>query len=291
MPEDEDPRLALLLALADDELIIGHRHAEWTGWAPHLEEDLAFSSIAQDELAHARLLYGLAGGIDGRGEDEFAFGRAPADYRHAVLCERTNGDWGYSLARQYLYDTADAARLAALAQSSWSDLADVVAVIRLEERYHLEHARVWFQRMAAGSSATARDRLATGLTAAIGDAMAIFEPIEGEDELVQDGVLPRASHDLLSQWVAEIGQELEAASLDFVLERHAHVGELVPTGSGEVEGEMALAPPGIAHRDGRWVHDGGFVGIGGRRGRHSEDFEPLWEEMTSLYRAHPGARW
>ena len=291
MTEDADPRLALLLALADDELILGHRHSEWTGWAPHIEEDLAFSSIAQDELAHARLLYGLVGAMTGQGEDELAFGRAPAEYRNAVLCERPNGDWGYSLARQYLYDTADAVRLAALAQSAWKELADIVALIRLEERYHLEHARVWFQRMAGGASATARDRLATGLTVAIGEAMAVFEPIAGEEVLVQEGVLPRPSEDLLSQWIAEIGAELEAASLDFVLERHARMGELVPTGSGEMQGETALAPPGIGHRDGRWVHDGGFVGAGGRRGRHSDDFEPLWEEMTGLYRAHPGARW
>src|SRR5213594_2501301 len=159
----EDPRIALLLALADDELIIGHRHAEWTGWAPHMEEDLAFSSIAQDEMAHARLLYGVAG----RDEDSLAFGRQPEEYRNAVLCERPNGDWGYSLARQYLYDTADAVRLAALVHSAWKELADVVALMRLEERYHLEHARVWFQRMAGGASATARDRLATGLTAAV----------------------------------------------------------------------------------------------------------------------------
>src|SRR2546428_646126 len=114
----------------------------------HIEEDLAFSSIAQDELAHARLLYGLVGAMTGQGEDELAFGRAPAEYRNAVLCERPNGDWGYSLARQYLYDTADAVRLATLARSAWKELADVVAVIRLEERYHLEHARVWFERMA-----------------------------------------------------------------------------------------------------------------------------------------------
>jgi ring-1,2-phenylacetyl-CoA epoxidase subunit PaaC len=291
MTEDADPRLALLLALADDELIIGHRHAEWTGWAPHIEEDLAFSSIAQDELAHARLLYGLAGTMTGQGEDELAFGRAPAEYRNAVLCERPNGDWGYSIARQYLYDTADAARLAALAHSAWKELGDIVGVIRLEERYHLEHARVWFQRMAGGASATARDRLATGLTATIGEAMAVFEPIQGEEELVRDGVLRRPSAELLSGWIAEIGAELEAVSLDFVLERHASVGEMVPTGSGQIEGETALAPPGIAHRGGRWVHDGGFVGMGGRGGRHSEDFEPLWEEMTGLYRAHPGARW
>src|SRR5437773_11446935 len=162
----DDPRLSLILALADDELILGHRHSAWTGWAPHIEEDLAFSSIAQDEMAHARLLYGLAREIDGRGEDELALGRAPAEYRNAVLCERPNRDWGYSIARQYLYDTADAVRLAALVHSAWKELADVVALMRLEERYHLEHARAWFQRMAGGASATARDRLATGLTAA-----------------------------------------------------------------------------------------------------------------------------
>jgi ring-1,2-phenylacetyl-CoA epoxidase subunit PaaC len=291
MAEDADPRLGLLLALADDELIIGHRHSAWTGWAPHIEEDLAFSSIAQDEMAHARLLFGLAGPLTGRGEDELALGRVPAEYRNAVLCERPNGDWGYSLARQYLYDTADAVRLAALADSSWGELAEAVGVIRLEERYHLDHARVWFARMAGGSSVTARDRLAAGLSAAIGDAMAIFEPLSGEDELVRDRVLPRASHELLATWLAEVGEELEAASLDFVLERHTSLGEMVPTGSGEIAETQMLAPPGVVHRDGRWVHDGGFAGVGGRRGRHSEHFEPLWEEMTGLYRAHPGATW
>src|SRR3989475_8710802 len=158
----EDPRLTLLLAVGDDELVIGHRHSEWTGWAPHIEEDLAFSSIAQDEMAHARLLYGIARDIDGRSEDELALGRRPEEYRNAVLCERSNRDWGYTIARQYLYDTADAVRLEALAESSWSELANVVAVIPLEERYHLDHARAWFSRLAEGPPAARphlRDRL------------------------------------------------------------------------------------------------------------------------------------
>ena len=34
----------LLYRLADDELIIGHRDSEWTGLAPILEEDIAFSA-------------------------------------------------------------------------------------------------------------------------------------------------------------------------------------------------------------------------------------------------------
>ena len=52
----------LLLALADDEFVIGYANSEWTGIAPVLEEDIAFSSLAQDELGHARLLYELLAG-------------------------------------------------------------------------------------------------------------------------------------------------------------------------------------------------------------------------------------
>src|SRR2546422_10493382 len=129
----EDPRIALLLALADDELIIGHRHSEWTGWAPHIEEDLAFSSIAQDEMAHARLLYGLAreAGLTYQDVDALALGRPPAEHRNAVLCERPNGDWGFSVARQHLYDTADAGRVAELAEPSWPALAAIMKGIQL----------------------------------------------------------------------------------------------------------------------------------------------------------------
>src|SRR6266542_1041398 len=93
MNQNEDSRLVLLLALADDELIMGHRHSEWTGWAPHIEEDLAFSSTDRDENA-------------------MALGRPPDEYRNAWLCERLNNDWGFTVARQYLYDTADAVRVA-----------------------------------------------------------------------------------------------------------------------------------------------------------------------------------
>jgi ring-1,2-phenylacetyl-CoA epoxidase subunit PaaC len=288
---DSNPRLTLLLALADDELIIGHRHSEWTGWAPHIEEDLAFSSIAQDEMAHARLLYSLAKDLAGKDEDQLAFAREPQEYLNAVLCERPNGDWGYSVARQYLYDTADAVRLEALEHSSWPELADVVRLLRLEEKYHLDHARAWFERLAQGP-VTARQRFADGLSAAMGEAVALFEPLPGEETLVAEGALPTSTEDLLTTWLGRLGQDLEAVSLDFVLERHGRMGEMVPTGSGEIreEGEPFTAP-GVVRGEGRWVHEGGFAGAGGRQGRHSEDFVPLWEEMTDLYRTHPGAKW
>src|SRR5688572_9514420 len=49
----------LLLALADDEFVFGYSNSEWTGIAPLLEQDLAFSSLAEDELGYALLLYEL----------------------------------------------------------------------------------------------------------------------------------------------------------------------------------------------------------------------------------------
>src|SRR6266516_1844745 len=73
---DEEVQKALL-AVADAELILGWRDSEWTGIAPFLEEDVAFSSIAQNEIGHARALYELAARDLGTTADELAFGRAP----------------------------------------------------------------------------------------------------------------------------------------------------------------------------------------------------------------------
>jgi ring-1,2-phenylacetyl-CoA epoxidase subunit PaaC len=288
---EQDPRVGLLLSLADDELVIGHRHAEWTGWAPYLEEDLAFSSIGQDEMGHARLLYELAEPLDGRDTDGLAMGRQPDEYRHAILCERGNRDWGYTIARQYLYDTADDVRLASLERSSFAELAAAVKTIRLEEKYHLEHARQWFERLAYGP-VEARQRFAQGLEAAIGEALALFEELPDEPSLLEGGVMPESNEDLLGGWLERLGADLDRASLDWVLTAHTEAGgEMVPTSSGEIVAGPTLTVPGIERRDGRWVHVGEFAGQGGRRGRHTEEFTALWEELTGLHRALPGATW
>ena len=276
----DDPRLTLLLALADDELVIGHRHSEWTGWAPHLEEDLAFSSIAQDEIAHARTLYEIVASIDGRDLDALALGREPGDYRNAVLCERTNGDFAYTVARHWLYDHADDERLAALEATTFKELAEAVRVLRLEERYHLEHADAWFRRLAEGP-VDARHRFAEALAQAYPDAVTLFEPLESEPALLADGTLPRSNEELLAAWSARVAERLASVGLERVVESgvEARAGEMIPTSTGELPDDAApIAAPRAP------------VG-GGRRGVHSEEFTALWEEMTGLYRAHPGARW
>lgn len=290
-----EPRLQLLLALADDELVMGHRLSEWTGWVPYVEEDLAMSSIAQDEIGHARVLYDIAATIDGRDADELALGRDAADYHHAVICERPNRDYAYTAARHYLYDTADDVRLQGLKGSTFKELTEAVRVFRLEERYHVDHARVWFERLATGP-VEARQRFADAMSEALPEAMAIFEPLPDEESLLGDGTMPLSGEHMLGRWLEALGNDLEAVGLDVVLEAGAEpaVGEVVPTSSGASElGEAprALSVPGLARRDGRWVHAGEFTGAGGRRGHHSDDFGPLWEEMTALYRTHRGATW
>ena len=152
--------------------------------------------------------------------------------------------------------------------------------------------KAWFDRLTAGPL-EARQRFAEGLSEALADAVGIFEPLPAEPLLVSDGILPRSSEEMLASWLEPLGRALEDASLDYVLERHlGRVGEMVPTSSGEIEAETEqFRIPGLSRRDGRWVHEGEFAGAGGRQGRHSEDFEPLWDEMTKLHREHPGASW
>ena len=140
-------RAELLLPIADDELILGWRNSEWTGIAPFLEEDVAFSSIAQNEIGHARALYELVARERGTTADELAFDRAPEDYYCSRIVELRLLDWEKTIARHYLYEEADARRLEQLKQSGDAEIAGLAAKIDREETYHRMHAQMWFDRL------------------------------------------------------------------------------------------------------------------------------------------------
>jgi ring-1,2-phenylacetyl-CoA epoxidase subunit PaaC len=141
-------RAQQLLEIADDELILGWRNSEWTGIAPFLEEDVAFSSIAQNEIGHARALYQLAARDLGTTADELAFDREPAEYLCSAFVElRLVPDWARTIARHYLYEQADERRIKALMKSDDSEVAGLAAKIDREEVYHRMHANMWFDRL------------------------------------------------------------------------------------------------------------------------------------------------
>ncbi len=160
MPERS--RAELLLELADDELILGWRDSEWTGIAPALEEDVAFSSIAQNEIGHARALYEKAAAELGTTADELAFDRKPEEYRCAPLVELRRLEWARTIARHWLYETADQVRLEALMASGAAEIAALAAKIDREEAYHRMHAEMWIDRLLASDEGRARLEEAVG---------------------------------------------------------------------------------------------------------------------------------
>jgi ring-1,2-phenylacetyl-CoA epoxidase subunit PaaC len=193
----------LLLSMADDEFVIGFSDSEWTGIGPILEEDVAISSLAQDELGHAQALYRLFVEVvaDGRDADAVAYDRPPEGYLHARLLDHPRGDWAMTIARRWLYDTADAARLEALAGSSHRPLAELVAKLRREERYHLMHVDAWLDRLAGGGPA-ARDRLVAALETLGPDAGTVLAPLPGEPALVRHGILGEPFAAIEARWRA-----------------------------------------------------------------------------------------
>jgi ring-1,2-phenylacetyl-CoA epoxidase subunit PaaC len=139
-----------LLALADDELVLGWRDSEWTGIAPFLEEDVAFSSIAQTEIGHARALYEVLAAERGTTADELSFDRAPEEYRAAPLVQlNLVHDWARTIARRVLYEAADAIRIDTLRETDSPALAGLAEKIEREEAYHRLHAEMWTARLAA----------------------------------------------------------------------------------------------------------------------------------------------
>jgi ring-1,2-phenylacetyl-CoA epoxidase subunit PaaC len=275
LPENvQAPLQELLLAVGDDEFVIGYANSEWTGIAPLLEEDIAFSSLAQDELGHARLLYQLLSELqieagpnlnsqlfNRASPDTIAYCRAPSGFRNARLVERPRGDWAYSVSRQFLYDTADYTRLESLCRSAYLPLADAAAGIIREEKYHLLHAHTWLDRLASGGTA-ARSRQRAAFEALWPDALGLFEPLAGEAALVEAGILPDTFAILQNRWLSSLADALRRLELPFPFIERGH------------EWESAVTPE-----------------YGGRRGEHSASFTQLYEQITSVYRLEPNARW
>jgi ring-1,2-phenylacetyl-CoA epoxidase subunit PaaC len=202
---------AKLLSLADDEFLLGHLDSEWTGHAPILEEDIAFANIAQDELGHAILWYNALQALTQQEPDQLTFFRAATNWRNAPLCELPKGDWAFSMLRQYLFDAAELVRLEKTVHSTYQPIAEISAKIRPEEIYHYRHTSNWVKRLGLGTEESNR-RMQTALDALWPYALQLFDPMPGEDELVQSGVLPTATEQLAA-WQAVVTPHLINAGL------------------------------------------------------------------------------
>lgn len=243
----------LLFQLADDELTLGHRDSEWLGLCPDIEGDVAFSSIAQDEVGHAVFFFDLLHELGEEDPDSLAFGRGSKERRNAVLLERGNGDWAYSIARHYFYDVFDDLRLQAIADSSYQPLAHGAAKIRREEYYHLMHMHLWFTRLGkAGGEAKERlEKAVRGIWPELGGLISFGLH---DQDLLHHGIISFDSRELRRRWTSRMEAAFSEASLKW---------------PGEIPEPL----------------------LDGRNGEHSEDLDHLLSTMTEVYRLDPAANW
>ena len=252
-PHDE---LELLLRLGDDRLVLGHRLSEWCGHAPILEEDIALANVALDLLGQATLFLRRAGEVEGKGRDEdaLAYFREAIEFRNCLLVEQPNGDFGFTIARQFLFDVYDVVLLEALSKSSNEELAAVAAKSLKEARYHVRHSGEWMLKLGDGTDESHR-RVQTALDYLWRFTAELFATDDVDAELVQGSVAPDLAQ-LKSKWESLVREVLDRATLT--------VPNDVPR------------PPRTR---------------GGRTGAHTEHLGHLLAEMQIVARSHPGAKW
>ncbi|OJV30820.1 MAG: phenylacetate-CoA oxygenase subunit PaaI [Bacteroidetes bacterium 37-13] len=244
----------LLYKMADDAFIIGHRNSEWTGIGPMLEEDLAFSSMAQDKIGHAWALYKILNEQFGEADaDVLGFQRKANDFKCCQFVELPIGEYDFSLVRHFLFDHAEYLRYEALSESSFEPLALLAKKIKSEIKYHTMHADTLLRQLANGSE-EAKARIQNALNYSWHFALGIFEESSAENELISNKVFI-GEDALKSQWIEKVSSIIDAAGLK------------VP------------------------VTENTKIILGGRKGTHSEYLQPLLTEMTEVLASDPNAEW
>ncbi len=247
-------RYDYVIRIADDSLILSHRIAEWTSWAPQLEEDMALVNIGLDLLGEARLLLTYAGTLapEPKTEDELAYLREEPEFRCVDLVEHpTVHHFGRAMVQLFLYAAYAVPLWTRLSESTDRSLAEIAAKSLKEARYHLEHSAGWVIRLGDGTEESHTKMV---------EALELFWPLADDlfqtdaltEKIVAAGIGPDPEL-LRTEWRRTVEQVLAEATLD------------VPTLS--------------------------FILGEGRSGVHSEYLGYALAEMQYIHRLHPGVEW
>lgn len=252
----------LMYQLADDDLMISHRGSEWLGLAPHIEEDVAFSSITQDTMGHAAIVYQMMEELGLGKANDLVHLRKPEEYRSAALTECVNGvghyketpdyDWAYAIIRNYAFEVFKKIRLEALEQSSYAPLADTAAKIKREQFYHLYHWEVWIDQL-SHSTEEAQTRLNNAIKNTWEYVSSLFDLGSKAEQILQAGLIESAES-MKQKFLEKTQTKFEGAGLVF-------------------PGEPAA------------------LETTGREGNHSQAFVDALNELSEVYKLDPQASW
>lgn len=243
----------LLYRMADDLLILGHRNSEWTGLGPILEEDIAFSSMAQDKIGQSLALFEILHELGESEPDTVAFTRNDNQFHSCQLVEYPIGEYDFSLVRHFFFDHADALRFEMLTDTVVEPLQMVARKFKGEIKYHTMHADIWLKQLGS-SSEEAKLRMQNAINEVFPLALGIFEPSDYEAELIESGIFAGEA-ELQSRWLEKITHLLTS------------YGYTIPALSDTVPA------------------------YGGRKGKHTPFLQPLLDEMTEVFRIDPAAEW
>jgi ring-1,2-phenylacetyl-CoA epoxidase subunit PaaC len=243
----------LLYKIADDQLILGHRNSEWTGFGPLLEEDIAFSSMAQDKVGQSYAIYKQLHELGEQEPDTVAFMRNANQFHNCTFVELPNGEYDFSLIRHFLFDTAESLRFELLCTSSYEPLAELARKIKGELKYHTLHANTWIKKLGSATPESI-SRLQRSLTLALPFALGIFEPSPFESEIINSNLF-QGEDELKKRWKQKVDEVLQQTQLQ------------LPIWS-EVE-----------------------PALGGRKGIHTPHLQPLLDEMSEVFKIDPTAEW
>ncbi|WP_026907881.1 1,2-phenylacetyl-CoA epoxidase subunit PaaC [Paucisalibacillus globulus] len=250
----------LLFQLADDDLLIAFRGSEWLGLAPHVEEDVAYSSITQNTMGHAAMYYNLLEELGAGEADILAHGRKPEERRNGIYLEKRNGegtyldepyyDWALAVVRNYFYETFKKIKLEAIATSSYKPLANVARKVLMEHPYHLAHWKLWMKQLGS-SSEEAKKRIQDRINEAWAEFADVLELGSLANDMRSLNLVMIGEEEMKDKWLEEIQSVLV---------------------------EIPVGPLGKKYGS-------------GRNGEHTMDLEQALNTLAEVYNSDKTAAW
>lgn len=241
------------LRLGDTSLILGQRLSEWCGNGPMMEEDIALANIALDYMGQAIALLKFAGETEakGRTEDDLAYFRSERQYFNRLLVEQPNGDFGVTIARQFLFTAYAKPFYTALSNSQSPILSGIAQKAVKETAYHLRHSVDWMLRLGGGTDES-NARLQEGIDDLWGYTGELFEMEEADHILIRDGIAVDLEA-IQKEWANLVQEVFKKANVRIPANNYMHKGS--------------------------------------KDGQHTEHLGHILAEMQYLPRTFPTAKW
>lgn len=249
----KDNLIQYILGIADNSLILGQRLGELCGHGPSLETDIAMTNISLDLLGQVRSYYQYAAKLLGGDatEDTIAFLRLEREYKSVLLVEQPNIDFGYSIAKQFLFDAFHLALLEELQNSKDEMLAAIAKKSIKEVLYHNRFSSDWIRRLGDGTEES-HNRIQTAINDLWIFTDELFHQTEADKVMVAEGI-----------------------GVDVTLLKANYYKKV-----SDVLDESTIQTPIIE-----------YFQKGGKNGIHSEHMGYILTEMQYMQRTYPNMSW